>query len=680
MGLFESCPPTLDNCIDFETSSSSSEKSMTCVTLDPGEYFLMIDTWANPACIPEFDLTIVDTTCEDIGGNDCADATETGEVVGLAFTTDGAQFDGPGGCQTAPNVWFAYTAGADGKAIIDLCGSGYDTKMAVYTGTCESLVEVGCNDDYCSLQSGVELPGVKAGDQFLIEVGGYSSNTGAGVLNIAVEPDCEYTCEGGTAEGEPCIVDEGDDYTNGGCNSEPPVFGSITCGEKVCGEWNTYLFGGSNYRDTDWYQFELDDWYEVTLDAEGSFPIVFGFLEQTVPGVPGCENTTGSIAPYITADECTPASVSTLLGAGTYYVFVGGTEYSGYDCSTGPWEYGITMTCETAVPTYCEAGGGCDEYIENVTVGDINNTTACDNYGDYTSISTAVEPGGSYPITVTIGNGYSSDQGGIWVDWNQDMAFDPSEEVPLYDYTGPGPYMGTIVVPTDAAPGSARMRIRLVWNAIPAPCGVTSYGEVEDYTLMVGEPIPTYMLYPDPIFALMKFAVNPLIASVYMSDEAMESGSVVDMTNIAMNVGAVALTLESTEILPGGWSVMPGPVMKVSFSVTEYILAEEVRQGGLLWDHIDSFFDITYELEGVPGTFNGEVEVVGHRSGDLNLDDAVNVADVTFLVAYLFINGDPPPTPELGNVDGSANPEPNVSDLTYLVQYLFNGGNPPTHQ
>ncbi|MBP9027497.1 MAG: hypothetical protein KBH81_15290, partial [Phycisphaerae bacterium] len=39
-------------------------------------------------------------------------------------------------------------------------------------------------------------------------------------------------------------------------------------------------------------------------------------------------------------------------------------------------------------PTYCDASGGCDEYIGRVQVGDIDNSSSCDRYADYTTIWT----------------------------------------------------------------------------------------------------------------------------------------------------------------------------------------------------------------------------------------------------------------------------------------------------
>ncbi|MEW5994065.1 MAG: hypothetical protein AB1744_06680 [Candidatus Zixiibacteriota bacterium] len=55
------------------------------------------------------------------------------------------------------------------------------------------------------------------------------------------------------------------------------------------------------------------------------------------------------------------------------------------------------------------------------------------------------------------------------------------------------------------------------------------------------------------------------------------------------------------------------------------------------------------------------------------------MADLTYLVAYLFQGGAAPPCIEEANVDGIIGPGGpiDVADLTYLVAYLFQGGPAP---
>jgi hypothetical protein len=66
-----------------------------------------------------------------------------------------------------------------------------------------------------------------------------------------------------------------------------------------------------------------------------------------------------------------------------------------------------------------------------------------------------------------------------------------------------------------------------------------------------------------------------------------------------------------------------------------------------------------------------------NRRGNVNnsVGDAVTVADLTFLVQYLFNSGTTPACTDEANVNGAGGIT--VADLTYLVQFLFNAGAQP---
>ena len=146
--------------------------------------------------------------------------------------------------------------------------------------------------------------------------------------------------------------------------------------------------------------------------------------------------------------------------------------------------------CGDAFGDYCSASGEDYDYehISGVEVGTISNMTGWSSYTDYTYLSTEMYIGYDYSITVTNGDPYSGDQCGVWVDWNADEDFDDVNETIVMS-GGPGTFTGTITPPEGAALGSTRMRVRIMWTGVLSPCGVTDYGEVEDYTLIVSELI-----------------------------------------------------------------------------------------------------------------------------------------------------------------------------------------------
>jgi len=71
------------------------------------------------------------------------------------------------------------------------------------------------------------------------------------------------------------------------------------------------------------------------------------------------------------------------------------------------------------------------------------------------------------------------------------------------------------------------------------------------------------------------------------------------------------------------------------------------------------------------------IGIRGNASGDEQ--EAINITDITYLVAYCFGGGPVPGCPAEGNADADGGGAINISDITYLVAYCFGGGPEPPY-
>ena len=144
----------------------------------------------------------------------------------------------------------------------------------------------------------------------------------------------------------------------------------------------------------------------------------------------------------------------------------------------------------TTTPAYCAATGGNTqfEWISNVKFNTINNTsTGSGGYANYTAISTTVNKGTAYSLTLTPSFASTTypEYFNVYIDYNGDLDFADAGELV---YSSPGTtavVTSSITVPTTAITGNVRMRVIMKDGAITSPCESFTYGEVEDYTLSI---------------------------------------------------------------------------------------------------------------------------------------------------------------------------------------------------
>jgi hypothetical protein len=174
----------------------------TAACLAPGTYAMFVSPNVVGNGVPEplryrATLDCIPGNCPTPPVNDfCANAIHlSGTVSGLAWNNSAAQALAENSyCGMGHDIWYCWSTPCDVDVNVTTCGSSFDTKLAVFATdancTCPGPTGLGlvCNDDTCGLQSAVSFHA--APGNYLIQVGGFSTNSGSGVLNINTSAPC----------------------------------------------------------------------------------------------------------------------------------------------------------------------------------------------------------------------------------------------------------------------------------------------------------------------------------------------------------------------------------------------------------------------------------------------------------------------------------------------------------
>ena len=270
--------------------------------------------------------------------------------------------------------------------------------------------------------------------------------------------------------------------------------------------------------------------------------------------------TTANPATLLINTTGTSTTATGLLPSTTYYWKVISKNSAG--SATGCTEFSFT----TSAPTYCTAGATSTSFekITNVTFADINqSSTATAGYEDFTTTVGNVTAGSTYTFTATFtGTSYASDQVLVWIDLNNDKDFNDVGEQVLVTATKKSPWTGSITIPATATIGATRMRVRLHDSSLTpntTPCGTSSFGQVEDYTLNIGTLAVSDVskngikAYPNPVKDIFTIETQGKIKSLKVYDvtgkqlltkDINEAKSQIDFSRFNSGVYVVTTTME----------------------------------------------------------------------------------------------------------------------------------------
>jgi hypothetical protein len=276
----------------------------------------------------------------------------TGAQSAATFT-DAIPTGACGSSHTSPDVWYKYRPITGGTVNVSMCGSAYDTVVEVYSGACDGLSRLACNDDACGLQSATSFNGA-AFSTYYIRVAGFNGATGDVTLLV--------TGGGGV------IPPENDNCSYRGTTVVPGATPFSTIGATTDGAaYAVCNFNGFNQITNDiWFNYQTNctgtltvDTCSTSTDFDTRIAISRGIF---CPGsAPIACNDDG---PGCTAGR---ARVSVPVAAGEYFIIrVGGTNGA---TGTGV----LTITCTPPCDPDLNHDGNADQddvaYLVNVIAG-----------------------------------------------------------------------------------------------------------------------------------------------------------------------------------------------------------------------------------------------------------------------------------------------------------------------
>lgn len=218
----------------------------------------------------------------------------------------------------------------------------------------------------------------------------------------------------------------------------------------------------------------------------------------------------------------------------------------------------------------CSYGDGFTSFSLG-TISNLNSGCSSSGYGNFTSLSTDLEPGNSY--VASFKSGYDDQYVSLWIDFNKNDVFEISEMLinGFFLENEDQTYSTPVVIPQGVDYGATRMRIKANWqSASTDPCANMSYGETEDYTVNVKgwlQMTPSQgTIIPE---AQQEFSINiiteGLEVGTYNGNISIESN---DPDNPVLDI---PVTLHVADLLPLGVVVTATPELVNAGEPTELL-------------------------------------------------------------------------------------------------------------
>ena len=325
---------------------------------------------------------------------------------------------------------------------------------------------------------------------------------------------------------------------------------------EVGGSWSTVFMSNTNYLLSDLnsatdYEIQVASICPNSLSSDYGYSIIF----TTLPNCPIIDGVNLDIASI--SETAMTVSWPQFLGAENYilqYKKQSDNNWTSVFPTTNSWllaNLDVCTTYECRLQTHCNQGSSScnnstdygsvrsfttdcgntqpdvycntsainanDTWIQHVSLADFTYWSGNNSgYGNFTANFIELTQDNTYSIALTQGtmDRANAVNWRVWIDFNHNLMYETEELV--FANTGqnagvvfndePLVTKGFIQVPADAIVGNTQMRVAVSYGTAPNPCGNFLSGEVEDYSISIGENVQkqientdlAFNVYPNP--------------------------------------------------------------------------------------------------------------------------------------------------------------------------------------
>lgn len=287
----------------------------------------------------------------------------------------------------------------------------------------------------------------------------------------------------------------------------------------------------------------------------------------------------GTVATITSPNSPTSSVTGLTLGATSTFRWT----ISNGSCGSTTSDVIINTSTGPGCLNYCTPTGNLNctvnDYISNVTLNTLNNTTTCGaggytNYAATGAQTTALLKGSSYTFGLSVGVGTGTHGAGVWIDFNQNGSFADAGEFFLVSnaIAASSTTSISIPIPMGALAGNVRMRVRYAYN-ITVGSGMSctmagTYGETEDYTITLTDPLPCVAPTAQPTALVLTPAGNTITGNFTAASPAADNYLVVISTSATPPSPANGTTYTIGSAVLGGTNVIVDTDSNTTFTAT----------------------------------------------------------------------------------------------------------------